>query len=913
MKKTLQFSFLLLLVSVFAFGQSDKNWKRANSQDLNSKRELRKTAIPEASIYYELNLDSFRTALLSAPKDAASGNIIISVPNVEGEMEQYKIWENSNFSAGLQAQFPNIRAYAGVGVKDKTASIRISLDQNGIQTMVLRADKKTEFIEPYTNDGKGYALFHSVRNVDDMKFICSTEDRALADELNKEHRETFSNNRSFKTLRLALSCTAEYTTFHGGTVEGALAGMNATMTRVNGVFDIDLAIKLVLIDQQASIIYTNAATDPYSAAGDPSSNNGAGDGLGASGAWTLELQNNLTNTIGHDAYDIGHLFGASGGGGNAGCIGCVCVNPTLAQPRGKGSAFTSPYNAIPRGDLYDIDYVAHEMGHQLGANHTFSHSTQEINGVNVEPGSGSTIMGYAGITNYNVQDNSDDYFTYRSILQIQTNLATKSCPVSVPMANTPPTISAGPDYTIPKGTPFVLTGTGSDAETNSTLTYTWEQNDPANSAANTGANSIASPTKLAGPNFRSIAPSASPVRYFPALSNVIANNLNTAYESVSDVARTLNFTLTARDHGANGGQTNTDATVLTVSNTVGPFDVTSQNTLDLSWERGSNQTITWSVNNTTTLPGSANVDILLSTDGGLTYPIVLKSNTPNDGSESIVVPDVTARVCRVMVKPTGHIYYDINPVPFAIGYTVTTQVTCTPYTSNPGTAITGNNSGWYVLGQVNVPENFVITDLNLAVNITHPRINDLRIGLVKPNSTVVDRILYDKTCSALVSSNMITTFDDSGVALACAGIGGQNTYKPVNSLDVFNGLSSAGLWRIAISDTTVPNNGTFNSFTLTMCKTETSYVLSNESFGLTNFKIYPNPNNGSFTVQFDSNSGNDIKLSVHDIRGRQIFDKSYSNNGLFSENLSLSNVQSGIYLVTVQDGERKEVKKIVVE
>ena len=184
---------------------------------------------------------------------------------------------------------------------------------------------------------------------------------------------------------------------------------------------------------------------------------------------------------------------------------------------------------------------------------------------------------------------------------------------------------------------------------------------------------------------------------------------------------------------------------------------------------------------------------------------------------------------------------------------------------------------------------------------------------MKPNSTVVDRILYDRSCDASISSNMITTFDDSGANLSCAGIGGQNAYKPVSSLDVFNGLSSAGLWRVAVSDVTAADSGTFNSFTLTLCQTTTTYQLSNESFGLSNFKIYPNPNNGNFTVQFDSNSGNDIKVAVHDIRGRQIFDKSYANNGLFSENLSLSNVQAGIYLVTVQDGEKKEVKKIVIE
>lgn len=909
MKKTLRFSACLLLISSFAFSQSDKAWKRANEQEIKTFKNEKGREFPQSAKYYNLDVSSLRQTLFSAAKVASESNVIISIPNVNGEMEQYKVWENSNFAPELQAQFPDIRAYSGVGIKDKTASISISVSPNGIQTMVLRADKKSEFIEPYSADGTKYALFNSEgRQFGETPFVCSTQDdHELENRLQRLGvNSTFSNNQSFKTLRLALSCTSEYTAYHGNTVAGALAGMNATMSRVNGVYAIDLAVKLEIIANNNLIIYTNAATDPYSDAGDPGANNGAGDGLGASGAWNAELQNNLTATLGNAAYDIGHLFGASGGGGNAGCIGCVCGN-------GKGSGFTSPYNNIPAGDLFDIDYVAHEMGHQLGANHTFSHST-EINGVNVEPGGGSTIMAYAGITNYNVQANSDDYFAYRSILQIQTNLATKTCPVSVPMSNTPPTINAGADYTIPKSTPFKLVGTGSDAQTNSALTYTWEQNDPANASV-IAANSVASPTKTVGPNFRSLPPTSVPERYMPALSTVLSNNLSTTYESVSSVARTLNFTLTGRDHGTTGGQTSTDAMVVTVNAAVGPFDVTSQSTPNVSWTQGTTETITWAVNNTTTLAGSTNVDILLSTDGGLTYPITLKSNTPNDGSEAITVPNVAAPYCRVMVKPTGNIYYDINSYPFAIGYIVTTTTVCNTYTATPNATIVGTNPPGYIGYSLNVPDNVVISDINLSVNISHARINDLYIGLVKPGSSSVDRVVYQQGCSTIIPANtpIITTFDDSGVALACGGIGGGNTYKPLNSLDFFNGINSAGNWRLAVADVTVANSGTLNSFALNICSSTTTVVLSNEDFSLTNFSIYPNPNNGNFTVQFDSKSSNEIKIGVHDLRGRQIFSKSYQNSGVFNQNLELNNVQSGVYLVTVQDGDRKEVKKIVIQ
>src|SRR5690606_5514181 len=167
---------------------------------------------------------------------------------------------------------------------------------------------------------------------------------------------------------------------------------------------------------------------------------------------------------------IGHLFGQSGGNGNAGCIGCICENPANATSKAKGSAFTS--STVPQGDAFDIDYVAHEMGHQLGATHTFSMNL-EGTGTNMEPGSGSTIMSYAGITNWNVQNYADPYFHVASIVQVQQNLNAKACDVETPIANNPPSIQALPTYTIPKGTAFALTAVATDLE-NNPLTYTWE-------------------------------------------------------------------------------------------------------------------------------------------------------------------------------------------------------------------------------------------------------------------------------------------------------------------------------------------------------------------------------------------------------------------------------------------------------
>jgi len=892
MKKTLQLSFLLLLVSITALAQSDKYWKRTNTQESSTARALKNRTFPESSLYYNLNLETFRQAVSSINDAGKTSNVIVSIPNIDGEMEQFKIWEYSNFAPELQAQFPNIRAYAGVGINDKSSSIRISIAPNGIQTMVLRGDRKTEFMEPYTVDGKGYALFNSSEKA--LPFACTTkEDAELTEQLLDINKSTFSNTRTLKTFRLALSCTSEYTTFHGGTVAGALAAMNATMTRVNGVYEIDLAVKLELIPQEANIIFTNASTDPYSI---PSIGNAQ-----TNPTWNLELQNTLTSIIGNDGYDIGHLFGDSGGGGNAGCIGCICINPTTDVPKGKGSGYTSPGDGIPEGDTFDIDYVAHELGHQLGGNHTFSHN-YEGSGVNVEPGGGSTIMAYAGITNYNVQMNSDDYFTYRSILQIQNNLANKDCGVNTPMANTPPTVDAGLNYAIPISTPFILTGVGSDAETNAAVTYTWEQNN-SGSSATTQANSVASPTKTVGPNFRSVKPSATPIRYMPALSTVLANSLSTTYESVSSVARSLSFTLTARDYGVGGGQTNTDQMTVSVNAAAGPFNVTSQNVDGTSYQRGSSQLVTWTVNNTTSLTGSANVDILLSTDGGLTYPTVLVAGTPNDGSESITIPNnVTGEFCRIMVKPTGNIYYDINSKAFSIGYdcNVVSNATSVAIPDGTGTTTPGAES------IINLTSTGTVNDIKITVNATHSRIGNLRLTLIHPDGTSV--ILMNRACNSAVYSNMAVTFQNGAPTVVCSSpLTG--TYRASGTLANLNGKPLAGNWTLRVQDFATGDTGTLDSWSLNL-----GCTLGNEEVaGLADFKIYPNPNKGSFTVQFDSKSGNEIKVGVNDISGRQIFNRSYQNTGLFSENLKLDNLQSGIYLVTVQDGDRREVKKIVVE
>lgn len=911
MKKLLLFTFSILFSSSF-YAQTNASWKSASKRDVTKvNKNVERQSFPQEFKLFQTDLQTLRQLLQSSPDRFVSkkSNTIISLPNVNGEMERYEFYEASNFDADLQAQYPNIRSYVGVGIDDIYAQVRLSIDPDGIQAMVFRAGKRNEFIEQYSADGSVYAVYNSSRIKGNLPFTCSTVDHQIVSDLQLNPNVLKSNNGVYKTFRLALSCTAEYANYFGATSAFqsslVLAAYNATMTRVNGVFEKDLALHLNITANSTNVIYYNASTDPYS---DASS--------GTGGTWNGELQSTLTSVLGVSTYDIGHLFGASGGGGNAGCIGCVC-----SSNGSKGSGYTSPADGIPMGDNFDIDYVAHEMGHQLGGNHTFSHGS-ENNAVNVEPGSGSTIMGYAGITgSTDVQAHSDDYFTYRSILQIQTNLVSKTCSTNTNITHGTPVVNAGSDWTIPKSTPFILTGSATDSGGNP-LTYCWEQNDDAVSGVGSGnllgaTGSLVLPTKTTGPNFRSRDPETVPYRYMPKLASVLNNTLTSDWESVSSVARTLNFTLTARDNVAGGGQTGTDEMIVTVSATTGPFDVTSQNTDQIVWAQGSTQTITWTVNGTTSLVGSTNVDILLSTDGGQTFTTTLASNTPNDGTENITVPNITSPNCRVMVKPTGNIYYDINTKNIAIGnYTYQAQNVCSDYSFTLNQSIQYNAGSVYTVGDLQITDSFTLTDANVRVVATHPNIGELVIAVLAPFQTALNTALAYNNCSG--SANMDLIFDSQGAAFNCANTTNMAATIPYSAANfaAYVGNNSAGAWRIYIADNVNNNNNTgttLNSVTFNLCRSELVPVLESETFGLTDFSLYPNPNNGNFTIQFTSDSSNDVAVTVHDLRGRQVYTKSFQNNGLFNQELSLNNTASGIYLVTVQDGNRKEVKKIVVE
>ncbi|GAB4154152.1 MAG: hypothetical protein Tsb0033_01740 [Winogradskyella sp.] len=595
---------------------------------------------------FSLNTDALRQSLVGVAQrgdTSNTSNAILLFPNSEGKLERFSVKEASIMHPDLQANYPEIRSYIGQGIDDPSAVLRFSLSHQGFSGMILSSDGKNSFIEPVDRNTDNYIIFNRAERInmtDDFECSVSSTIRKTVDSQSNTALRN-ADDSILRTYRLAVSATGEYTQFHGGSVADALAAINTTMTRVNGIFEVDFNVTMTLIANTTNVIYTNTGTDPYG---------------NTTGNYNSELQSTLTSVIGEANYDIGHLFANLQNNGNAGCIGCVCVNNQ------KGSGWTSAAN--PVGDFFDVDYVAHEMGHQFGANHTWTFNGNEGTNVQVEPGSGTTIMSYAGITGAtDVAPNVTPNFHAVSIEQVTDYVKSTSCQTNTPTGNAVPVVDAGLDYTIPRGTAFILEGSATDADTPANaLTYSWEQMDE-----NNASTTYPSTTATTGVAFRAYEPTSDSFRYFPRLETIKTGTTSWQWEAVPNVARTLNFRLTVRDNIAGGGSNNSDDTVITVNGTAGPFIVNSPNT-NVTWNAGTTQTVTWDVAGTTgNGVNAANVDIFLSTDGGDTYPITLATGVTNDGSHNIVVPNNQGTQNRIMVRGSNHIFFDISNTNFTIG------------------------------------------------------------------------------------------------------------------------------------------------------------------------------------------------------------------------------------------------------
>lgn len=889
--KTAIIFVLLITISVSA-QNSNELWSSVSEAKAIQYNQVFRKITLKTEKFFKLNLDDLKYALQNVGNRAQKGNTIIAFPNSNGELKNYRVFETPMMEAELQTEFPNTKTYAGQGIENPSEIIRFSITSKGFHAMFLNTAEGTQFIDPFSTDSDIYTVY-SRQNLEDSNF--DFECGVVDDErLNRTYDDATSfaknaNDGMLRNYRLAVACTGEYAAFHGGTVADAMAAIVVTMNRVNGIYERDLSVTMTLVANNSSLVYTDADTDPFS--------------NDDTNALISQSQTEINSTIGSGNYDIGHTF-STGAGGLAG-LGVTCNNSNKA--RGV-TGVTQPV-----GDSFDIDYVAHELGHQFGAPHTFNGSVGSCAGGNrsaanaYEPGSGSTIMAYAGICGSdNIQVGSDAYFHRNSIFRMWSHISgTGTCPInSTSTGNTEPVANAGSDYIIPQGTPYKLDGSSStDVDGTTSLTYTWEQYD-------LGAAGVPTETTASGPLVRSYEGTTDPVRYIPRLIDVVANGgVSTTWEKLATVNRDINFTLTVRDNDASGGQTDSDGMIATVTTSAGPFTVTSQNTSGISWDVGSTQTVTWNVAGTTANGvNEANVNILLSTDGGLNFDTVLASNTPNDGSQNITVPNVASSNCRIMVEAANGIFFNVNSNSIAIGV----DVICTTYASGDiALAIPdgagANMQGTVVGNTINVSDTGTITDLRVSIDVTHSYIGDLILQLQHPNGTDFVNV-WNRTCNTGQFSNIDVTFMDGEPAISCASPT-TGTYEAASPLSVFNGLDMSGDWTILAVDFYNGDTGTLNNWSMEFC-TESLSVAENE---LDNLSVYPNPNNGEFNIGFNPTSGDAISIDVYDMRGRSIYKNVYDNTGRFEETIQLSNAQAGVYMLMISDGSQKVTKKIIVE
>jgi len=894
---------VFILFRFYGFAQEKTLWSQVENTAISEKLLSTETTV-ERFKTFSLDINNLKVHLLEVPQKILGKEAfqIIEFPDFNGKIGRFKIKQTSLLHPDLNIKFPTIKTYSGQGVDDASSTIHFTVNAFGLYAMILSPDKGITFIDPYTESRKVYKVYNKKDAKAMRSFECLTENQSTKKTANSYQKN--ANELKLRKFKLALAANEEYSNYHVNeagiglgssrmdSINAVLSAITVTMTRVNAIFERDLALSMQLVANNDQLIFleSDPGVDPYD-------NN---DGT----AMLSQNQATIDNIIGTANYDIGHVF-STGGGGVANLN-----SPCTSVKAGGVTGFS-----MPVGDPFDVDYVAHEMGHQFGANHTFNGNASNCNGARhndtaVEPGSGSTIMGYAGIcTPQNVQNNSDAYFHGISIQEIYDNITigASQCAEQTNFVTnmTAPVADAGFDFVVPKSTPFILKGQGTDADGDE-LIYCWEQID--NEVI--GIEIPPSSTQTVGAVFRSLSPTKITDRYMPALLNVISGNSSTTWEVVPSVSRDLNFKLTIRDNVAGEGQTDSDEMKVTVNDSAGPFLVTSQNMAGISWTEGGTETVTWDVAGTTINNINVNqVNILLSLDGGLTFPILLASNISNDGAESITVPNSIAPDVRVMVQAVDNIFYAVNSESFSIG---SFETTCNAYNSTdvPKQIPDSNTSG--VASIINIIDDFTITDVNVNIDITHTWLWDLQVYLKSPSGTEV--LIYDRNCgsSGEQRQNINANFDDDAADIVCDNVipAVSGSTKPSNLLSAFNGMSSFGDWTLIVVDNAPADFGDLNNWSLELCQTKQTAAV--DDFHFEEFVTYPNPFNDIFTISFTPLTSENIHITLYDLRGRIIINKKFTNpNTTFKQDFKLNNLTAGLYILNVRQGLVNISKKII--
>lgn len=720
----------MIMAGFSTFAQNDY-WKPVSQKDAASFTKT--TEIfpgrfkPAAYKLFALNKNIFAGILKHSPSEklipADNSSFIISIPLSDGSIEKFRITESSVMEPGLQSRYPEIKTYLGKSITDGSVVARFDYSPEGFHATIISANRPTVYINPVAKTNNLYSVFDRSNIQEEKQVFDCNMDKVLSSQIQGTQKAAINSDNLLRKYRFAVATGGEFSQlFLDGTEtndaqrkQKVMAGLVTELNRTNVIFESELGVRLIYVDNEDTIIFLNGATDPFT------SNASAF----FTGKWNTQAQNTINQYIGAANYDIGHLLMGYATGGNAGCIGCVCHN----ADKGSGATgFTDDLTTDP----FIVDFWDHEIGHQFGANHTFDYS-YEGTIAQMEPGSGSTIMGYAGTTSAtDIQPHSDPYFHAISIQQINSYITTgtgSTCPTYDTIYGKAPTADAGKDYIIPKSTPFILNAKASVKDAHDSITYCWEQIDKFQKGT---SYKYPKDTSTTGPVFRSIMPQIIKQRTFPALSSILDGSNGNEWEVLPSVSRILNFRVTVRDNHPGGGQTASDDMIVQIDGNSGPFKVKIPNS-NIKWTAGSTYKITWDVNNTNIAPvNCSHVKILLSTDGGKTFNIELAKSTLNDGVAIVTIPaNVKTKNARIKIAALGNIFFDISDKDFRI---VAPAAVSGGIVSDASSAIITNS----IKVQPNPAKNYTTVNFNASYK---------RCSLTLSNSD--GKIVYSKVLSAV--------------------------------------------------------------------------------------------------------------------------------------------------------------------
>ncbi len=636
------FTLLLAMLTVFSFAQTNL-WEDVAKSDLPTMDSPEKELNLRHARSLQLKFIEMRNLLAKAPLEntaaAKRQPLQLELPMPDGSMQAFEVVESPTMEPGLAAKFPDIQSFKVVHTINKTITGRLDISPVNFHAMI-DWNGRSVFIDPavWTNGTFYHAYFEDevsptellpcgvTTSEHELPGVAPTEDQI-------QSRDANGAALDLRTFRIAIATTGEFSQKFGGTVNSVMSAINTAVNRTNQVYERDLAIRLILINNNERLISLDPATDPYT---------NADEGLKLV-SQQFEVFANVFR-ISFQEYDLGHLFT-----GRCSDVGGVALGGVCSTGRAQGVTCFSGNNV----EATAIGTFAHEVGHQFSASHTFGNNCNRLVGAVANAGSpGTAFEPECGISIMSYGDIPFSYFHSFSIQQMLTYYRTgagSGCASIVQVQNNEPelTLNYSNGFYIPIETPFELKASATDADSDA-LTYSWEQLD---------ADAALFPITI---------PSTNPKRVFPALNSIL-NEAVAPDGMLPDTTRDLTFRCLVRDNHPQAGASVWKDVKFKATKDAGPFAITYPNDDTVQWTGGTYVEVRWNVANTDkALVNCKTVNILLSTDGGATFPIVLAQQVPNTGVAKVAIPEVTTNRARVRVEAADNIFFDINNRNFQI-------------------------------------------------------------------------------------------------------------------------------------------------------------------------------------------------------------------------------------------------------